>query len=563
MLNILLFSFLTVFFHLCTGKIFSKSLNINNNSFYPLSLISLVGLIVLSFISLFLNFFFSLNQLLNTVILIIVLVFLINRNFIKNVLNLKHLQYVFICTFGIFLFLLLNKTYNPDSALYHFPYVNILNDNKIIFGVSNLHQRFGHISIMQYLSAIHNNYIFGLNGIVIPLASMAVYSIFFFLSNTWSKKNLSTSNIFSILIILFICWKMNRYSEYGNDAPAHFAFFIIIQLYLNHMEKSSKIDESNFYLISFFAMFAFLNKTFLIFSLLIPLVCINKNIIKRLISFKFLFLSLLFISWIAKNTITTGCLIYPVVSTCIDLSWTNFNNISNVYDVSTGSEAWAKDWSNQKNTMLPYKEYLKNFYWLSFWMDNHFNKILSIIIPYLFLILIFIFFLIIMKKKKVNENRIYLKPFIIIWIIIFLGFISWFLKAPIFRYGYSYIICLIALSVTIIISLNLKNYQIIKVSKISTFVVFLAILTLTTKQMIRINENLGKEYFNYPWPKYFSYKPNNKKTELEQIYKDGIFIYYRSKDVYCFYSKSPCTSVEVDKKLKYKINSYNYKLFYF
>ena len=38
---------------------------------------------------------------------------------------------------------------------------------------------------------------------------------------------------------------------------------------------------------------------------------------------------------------------------------------------------------------------------------------------------------------------------------------------------------------------------------------------------------------------------------------------YRSKDVYCFYSKSPCTSVEVDKKLKYKINSYNYKLFYF
>ena len=255
---------------------------------------------------------------------------------------------------------------------------------------------------------------------------------------------------------------MNRYSEYGNDAPAHFAFFIIIQLYLNHMEKSSKIDESNFYLISFFAMFAFLNKTFLIFSLLIPLVCINKNIIKRLISFKFLFLSLLFISWIAKNTITTGCLIYPVVSTCIDLSWTNFNNISNVYDVSTGSEAWAKDWSNQKNTMLPYKEYLKNFYWLSFWMDNHFNKILSIIIPYLFFILIFIFFLIIMKKKKVNENRIYLKPFIIIWIIIFLGFISWFLKAPIFRYGYSYIICLIALSVTIIISLNLKITRLLK-----------------------------------------------------------------------------------------------------
>lgn len=536
---------------------------INDNSFYHLSLASLVGLIVLSFISLFLNFFFPLNQLLNTIIFIIVLILLINNDSIKNFRNPKYLQYIFICTFGVFLFLLLNKTYNPDSALYHFPYVNILNDNKIIFGVSNLHQRFGHISIMQYLSAIHNNYFFGLNGMVIPLASMAVYSIFFFLSNTWSKKNLSPSNIFSILIILFICWKMNRYSEYGNDAPAHFTFFIIIQLYLNHIEKFSETDESIFYLISFFAIFAFLNKTFLIFSFLIPLVCINKNIIKRLANFKFLFLSLLFISWIVKNTITTGCLIYPMVSSCIDLSWTNFNNISNVYDVSTGSEAWAKDWSNQKNTVLPYEEYLKKFYWLPFWIENHFNKILTIIIPYFFFILIFTFFIMIMKKKKVNEGKIDLKKFIIVWIVIFLGFVFWFLKAPIFRYGYSYIISLIALSFTIIISLKLKNYRIMKEGKISAFVVLFAIFILTTKQVVRINENFDKEYFNYPWPKYFSYQPSNIKTELKKIYKDGVFIYYQSKNTYCFYSKSPCTSVEVDKKLKYEINSYNYKLFYF
>ena len=27
---------------------------------------------------------------------------------------------------------------------------------------------------------------------------------------------------------------------------------------------------------------------------------------------------------------------------CIDLPWTNFNGVSNIYDVSVGSEAWAK-----------------------------------------------------------------------------------------------------------------------------------------------------------------------------------------------------------------------------
>ena len=65
----------------------------------------------------------------------------------------------------------------------YFPYINILNENKIILGISNLHQRFGHTSIMQYLSAIHYNFIFGLNGTVIPLASLAIYTVVLFLSH--------------------------------------------------------------------------------------------------------------------------------------------------------------------------------------------------------------------------------------------------------------------------------------------------------------------------------------------------------------------------------------------
>ena len=92
-------------------------------------------------------------------------------------------------------------------------------------------------------------------------------------------------------------------------------------------------------------------------------------------------------------------MIYPMPLTCFDLPWTNFDGVSNVYEVSKGSEAWAKDWSNQKENILPYEEYLKNFYWLGFWLDNHFKIILKIILPYLLLIMIFSLTLKIMKKK--------------------------------------------------------------------------------------------------------------------------------------------------------------------
>ena len=54
-----------------------------------------------------------------------------------------------------------------------------------------------------------------------------------------------------------------------------------------------------------------------------------------------------------------------------------------------GSEAWAKDWSNQIENVLPHEEYLKDFNWLGFWFDNHFKVILKIIVPYLLLVIIF------------------------------------------------------------------------------------------------------------------------------------------------------------------------------
>ena len=57
MINILYLSFLSVLFHLSVGKIFSKYFNINNNNFYDLSLISLIGLFSLSFFALVINFF--------------------------------------------------------------------------------------------------------------------------------------------------------------------------------------------------------------------------------------------------------------------------------------------------------------------------------------------------------------------------------------------------------------------------------------------------------------------------------------------------------------------------
>ena len=67
-----------------------------------------------------------------------------------------------------------SNVYRPDAGLYHLPYIGILNSEKIILGLSNLHFRYAHTSILQYFSAASNNIIFGDNGIVFAQALIAV-----------------------------------------------------------------------------------------------------------------------------------------------------------------------------------------------------------------------------------------------------------------------------------------------------------------------------------------------------------------------------------------------------
>ena len=67
------------------------------------------------------------------------------------------------------------------------------------------------------------------------------------LGNYIKKKNF---NIHFYLLFITICaYKMNRYSEYGNDYPAHFIFYYIISEIILSFKSKNK-DFSNLFLAS-------------------------------------------------------------------------------------------------------------------------------------------------------------------------------------------------------------------------------------------------------------------------------------------------------------------------
>ena len=522
MFSLLFVSFLGVIVTLPFGCLFLKKYEKTISSY---SKILLYGIIVISFISIFLNFFTSLNKIICSLI-ILISIFLIFRK--KNFFfNLIFLKFSVITSLIVFILVFNSTVYRPDAYLYHLPFIDILNEFKIIIGLTNLHHRFGHISILQYTSAIYNNFIFFEKGILLPSALIASSIILNFssqLCNYIKKKYFNIHFFYLLFIAIFIAYKMNRYSEYGNDYPAHFIFYYLVSEIILSFEKKHK-NFSDLFLISVFIL---MNKLSMIFSIILPLLILNKINKEKIFNYKNNFTIIFLLIWIIKNSLISGCLFYPISKTClVDLPWAN---IYKTNKVSVETEAWSKSWNNEKNPRLLNQEvYIKNFNWINTWGKNHLNKIIEIIIPYL-IFLMFITLYIITRSKKIDKKINYKKELQLILLIIILTTL-WLIKIPLFRFGFSYLVCLISLFLAII-CVRYQNYE----NKKIFFSLFLfCMIAFIGKNLIRV-ENYFTENNSNIWPKIKIQKNKDKLKKIDL----GEIKYYESL-AECGYGFAPCT----------------------
>ena len=546
MVQIFFYSFLISIFTIPFAHFF---LNIQKRNNYFFSKEMIFGIIFVSFFALLINFFFHLNLHISSLLPLISLIIILRAR--NKFFNFNFLKFLLLNSFIITLLISESNVYRPDAGLYHLPYIGIINSEKIIFGITNLHFRYGHTSILQYFSAINNNFLFENNGIVFAQALIASSVILNFLSqiNIYIKNRIFNFHFFYLFfIVIFIFYKMNRYSEYGNDAPAHFlVFFLISELIL----QINKFDFKNYGNNLILSLFIIQNKLTLIFIVLVNLVCLDKIKFKSLIADKkFLFVNFFFIIWLTKNLITSGCLLYPIKFTCNDkLSWTN---IEEVEEISKTSEAWTKGWSNKSdNYVISISDFNKNFNWIKPWLEVHFKIILKILIPYI-TFCIFIIFLIRLKNLKNNEIALK-KELIYYFVILLICFFVWFLKSPLFRYGYSFIVSILAF----IFSYLAFKVDLANTKKVYYFniILFLFISIFISKNMLRIYKT-DNNYNNYPWPKFYSMNKENKLSAFERIDFKEIQI-IKPINGYCMYIKKICSHYNVPNNLKIS-NQYGY-----
>ena len=550
-MDILIFSILTNFVYYCSGYlVLSRSKFGDNSNFFTF----FIGAIAISSVGLLLNFFVPLSQLTNTLVYtLIIIIFLF-----KTKLNFNKKIFLFLIISSLLTFLLIIKSNvnRPDAGLYHLPYISILNENKIFFGLSNIHSRFAHVSIIQYLSAINNNYLFLNNGISIPLASIVSFFYLYFFFEVWTiiknKEHINISKIFSLFILIYISFKITRYSSFGNDAVAHLSYFYLISCILKNTLK-----EVNFSKILLISVFIFINKPMLGLVFLIPsTIFLIKNNFKFIKIFNPIFsLPILLLSiWLIKNIIISGCVIFPIKNSCIEkLPWTNIQQIKSS---QTEGQAWSKGWPDRLNKKISMKEFNKDFNWVGAWEKKHMKYILNIITPYIvILLLIIIFIKNRTKNHKTSKNKD--KDLLIrIWLSILtslVGTFSFFLIFPIYRYGYSYLITLISLLFIIAIKNNVKGIKNVFIFKLFLILSLIAFMAKQSQKLI-VNNESGK------WPNIYTLDTKISKKQKIQI-KDNFYYYYPEEgERLCMYSNSPCTSYIINKNIKHT-KKHTYSIF--
>ncbi len=402
--------------------------------------IGLYGFILIYFIVFIIHFFLPINIFINYFLLTIGLLcfFKIKNNLFNTILINKKYLLIFI------LFYLSSLTVNlhDDVRLYQLPYINLVQQHKIIFGLVNINDFYVYSHGLYDIMAIfripfyENRFIF-----LIPIIFLIyfIFSIFNYFQNVDEKKIIITY-IFLIFSLFLI--KFYRSKEFGTDLPV-IALIFLSQIYF--LKLFNKFNNALFGKLIIFSLFAFFLKIYS-FLIIIFIIFFMTEIKKIYLFFKknyilSFFIFIFTIISFAKTFIVSGCFIYPEPKTCVSTTYYKWSYGKELTEyrknfLTAGSKGWRQYLRlNDYNDLISPEDYLKKnrikyLYYVS--KDNDIERIiLPIVLSILFFSIFFIFY-----KKKENFETV---PFVLI-IPSTIIFILWLFLFPVSKYGgYAYV----------------------------------------------------------------------------------------------------------------------------
>ena len=504
------------------------------------------GFLLLIFLSLYLNFFFPLKIFSEVIILIGFLLFL--YGLYKKVYKINLFIYfliVFLTTFISFY-----NSSNIDSPMYHLQILNWINIHKISFGLTNLEIRFGSNSSWHSFLGLMD---IGINTIRSKfylsslLFSIAIYEVI------RVKKKIYPSDIFLFLCISFLIFFsfihpfqngviLNHLGNPELDIVPMFLFFLIIYVFL----KLDEADYTDQNLVNIFLILIFFSITSRLQGAPLAILMFYIYFSKKNYSYFNLsnFLIILTgIAWLIRSYILSGCLFFPIKSSCFDVKWSSgLDKINHLYSVII---SYARD-TPLRSKYMNFEYTLYSSDWISPWFKEYFlnNAFLKIGSSIIFICIFFLIAALFFKFKKLKFVISRVK--LILFFVLLLNLFLWF-KVPEIRFGWGVLISIPC--IMLLFTILIYNIQIFFTQKI----IFLSILTLlvllTSKSFDRFHLN---HLVDTHW-KGFDY------SQIEKIGNFEGYNFFESKNWECADFKEICVNTPKEKYIIKK--NFNYIFF--
>ncbi len=505
----LLFLFIISISYFYSVSGFGKTLKAKYTNFFDLQFEGTIILLILGY-TIYLTI--GINVYLNILILSlgIIFYFFIGKNFIR--VEFKYLLLLFLLIFSV---LIISKTHEDFNGYHYFSIHEVFN-NRLRIGVSYFNERFFHSSLLVFNQALTVLPYLDLKLVHLPIFIIYLSSVGYFTFIVFSKTLKRDELFFSIFCLLVLLVKFNRLSEFGYDYIAQFILLVVFhKIYFLNFDNEELVRA-----ILYFTLCILIKPISLFFLPIMIYILFKRGIFFfRFISLsKYFLFFLLVTTFISSSFFKTGCLFYPVNSSCFTKEKVFWSEKNRIADYSKMAQLWAKSYYNQNNYEKgsKYKKienkdlYLKKFNWFKFWVETHFfYKVSEFLLILLFSFTLIYFYFVKLEEEDTTKT----KDKYIILILSFASTVFWLNTVPQFRFGFSSIIIFFFFLFSVILNLNIEFN---KKKIINLFIV--GLLVLNIKNFNRIKNEFSRDDFykfkNFPF--YNEIKITNDYSSYER-----------------------------------------------
>ena len=525
---------LLLFFSITTlGYVLNKYFfNINIKNFYENFLIGIFCLILYLQIHII---FFEISLLTTIhIIFILISVLFLNMNHFK-------INNIFLISLIFCLLIIYNSDRYPyysfiyDYGYYHNGFIKWLNNENLIWGISNIHPSYGILGNSFILGSFLNFYPIINKGYIFTTGIFFIFFVFFSLSEI--KK---INQLFPKIFLIFIFFVISKYifEEPLGDYTSYkihliLYLFLFYKLIIFIQNKEGNFDEIKkiFLTIVLLISLSPLNWFFaFIISISVLIFHLDKLLEKKLLIVSITYIAVFFLI----NFLKSGHILYPIETSIFIPDFATNNNLL----------------FTLKN--FP-KGYLENYEWIKPALRRSF---MNSFVVFHFLLLLVYFLILPIIHKKIDNKKIFFLPYTILNICI----LFWFFNSPdpktgkvffwcAIIFGVSYLFCLITKFFNKKINFFLKYKKFTNTLLIIILITVSALTSLDNSIFFKDKTHMNEANKNFPSIKKIYLKNKSAIFELRKLdYSMEKFTttYMRDFD-----------EIEFEKKFFSKFNNHN------